>query len=417
VELGPTSSQMADNKTKKQHMVQRSTEKPRVLMFVPKFPYPIIGGLEKQSLVLSKSLASDQGLEVMVLSEKLYNNQPDVHWVDGIKVQRLRQAKSPLTRALLITFSISYHLWTMRRKYDIIHLHQHSWIGLFVIQIANILRKPILTKLPNVGDAGIPGMRKMSLGKIRLILLLRSSAIVAMSEQSKGELSEARYPLNRILSVPNGIQLSPVAFKCRSRSCDSKTVCRVVFLGRLNRDKGIDVLLHAWSTLQEQIANRAILEIWGAGPEEDSLLKLQEELGIATSTKFEGMVTNVREKLREVDVLVLPSRCEGNSNSILEAMEAGLPIIATDVGGTRMQVGAQGRRLLVPYGDIGQLAAKLAELVQHPELRREYGRAMRQRVEQYFDISKISAMYKQAYIELMNESQPNMAVHGQLPDE
>ena len=369
---------------------------PRVIFFVPQYPYPVMGGLERQSHNLSKALTG-LGLEIRVLSEKITPEQPDTENVEGVSVTRMRWFRWRLLRFLFTPFYMFIDLWRERDNYDVIHLHQHSWIGLYLITLARLLKKPILTKLPNVGELGVPGMRKQPLGPLRLALFLRSSGIVAMSEVSVQELLDVGYPRSRILKVPNGIEHFPRGEESSGELEGENSPCRVVFAGRLVEQKRLDVLLAAWAKLHEKLEGRAILELWGEGPLGDDLKRQCKDLGIAESVVFAGHLQDVASRLRSVDIFVLPSMVEGNSNAVLEAMEAGLPVVATPVGGTPMQVGPEGAALLFPVGDHEALAEKLISLVLDPDFRKTSGQAMHERIGSFFDLEKVATSYFCAY--------------------
>lgn len=100
----------------------------------------------------------------------------------------------------------------------------------------------------------------------------------------------------------------------------------------------------------------------------------------------------------------------------LAAMGAGLPIVATPVGGTPMQVGADGARLLVPVGDADQLADRLLMMIDQPDLRRAIGCAMRKRVLEHFDIDRIADRYICAYRKLISGEAFDLRDCGTLPD-
>jgi glycosyltransferase involved in cell wall biosynthesis len=108
----------------------------------------------------------------------------------------------------------------------------------------------------------------------------------------------------------------------------------------------------------------------------------------------------VRQALSAMDVFVLPSASEGNSNAVLEAMAAGLPVVSTRVGGTPMLVGPQGARFLVTPGDQEAIAARLLELINDEPLRKQVGAAMHQRVRERFDIDVVARTYAGAYSKL-----------------
>lgn len=385
-------------------MTQRRDIPPRVLMVVPQYPYPIVGGLEKQSHVLSKEL-TEQGVSVQVLSGKIIPSQPDRERVEGVAVFRMPWPSTKAIRFARSPFDVAAAMLRLRANYDVVHLHQHSWVGLYVILLARLLGKPVLTKMPNVGDYGIPGIRRQFLGGLRIRILRLSDAIVAMSLESRRELEDVGYPVGRVLSVTNGIAVSTVPVIRSGRS----TPVRVVCVGRLDAQKGLDVLLQAWKEARGRLQVPAILELWGKGPLEGSLKDLAAKLGVQEEVVFAGHVDGAPTKLSGADIFVLASRAEGNSNSVLEAMAAGLPIVSTPVGGTPMLVGDVGAPFLCPVGDVGRLSDALARLIEDPDYRVELGTAMRNRISEHFDIRKVALTYRAAYSLLVRGEARSMA--------
>lgn len=366
----------------------------RVLMFVPQYPYPVLGGLEKQSHELAKALIL-RGVSVQVLSGMIDADRSGADSVDGVPVSRLPWSGHKLIRAVRAPAAIAMHMWRRRGTFDVVHVHQHSWVSLYVILIAKLLGKPTLAKLANVGDFGLPGMRRGVFGRIKQAILLSSNSVVAMSRESLAELSSAGYPASRVLISPNGIKLNQLKQPGHARS----RPCKVVFVGRLNEEKQLGILLTVWADVC-RTKQAAHLHIWGQGPLDAELRQQAADLGIERHLTFCGHVANVPERLTEMDMFVLPSRAEGNSNAILEAMAAGLPIVSTDIGGTAMQVGPAGRAFLCEPSDATALRTALSRLISNAPLRRSVGAAMRRRVEDHFDIEKIAATYEAAYLNL-----------------
>jgi glycosyltransferase involved in cell wall biosynthesis len=340
---------------------------PRVLMFVPQYPYPVVGGLEKQSHELSKALR-DAGVNVEVLSGKIYPTQSRTESVEGVSVTRVPWAASKIPRFALAPFFVAAFLLRNRARFNVVHVHQHSWAGLYVILLSKLLGKSVITKLPNVGGYGIPGLRRKFLGWLRLRILCASDVIVAMSKQSFLELRDAGYPAKQVLLTTNGITLFPRPL----RHALGTAPVRVVFVGRLSEEKRLDVLFDAWSLLAAEGVN-AILEIWGQGPLELEMKQRSTRLGVSDRVLFRGHVEDVTRKLADMDIFVLPSRAEGNSNAILEAMTAGLPVVSTPVGGTPVLVGKEGAPFLFPVGDVEPLKRQLERLIRNADLRREAG--------------------------------------------
>ncbi len=142
------------------------------------------------------------------------------------------------------------------------------------------------------------------------------------------------------------------------------------------------------------------LELVGDGPDIDACRSLAAGLGIADRTVFAGQCRDVAERLARADIFVLASKWEGFPRSILEAMRAGLPVIASDVGGCRESVVESETGFLVPREDPESLRSRLAELMSSPELRRKMGKAGRERFERHFTFDamyeKTAAVYREA---------------------
>jgi glycosyltransferase involved in cell wall biosynthesis len=366
----------------------------RILMAVPKYPFPVVGGLEGQAHELARALVQ-RGHAVQVLSGRFDPGQKQIELIDGVQVHRLTWVEFKPARFLFSPFNLARSLFKLRREVDLVHVHNISWFGAFVTLLAKTLGLPVIVKLPNFGDFGIPGMHRGPFGVLRVALLKGSDAIVAMTPESVAELVGIDYPIANVLKVTNGIALCSAKLPIPRR--DQSEVVRAIFVGRLSPEKGLLDLLHAWVTVKGRASPSVKLSIIGDGPQADELRALALALGIGDSVEFLGYREDVPAELAKANVSVLPSYAEGNSNSILEAMRAGLPIVATRVGGAAIQVGSEGDRFLVAPRDRQMLADRLHELIEDEALRRRLGAAMRARVEELFAIDRIAAAYEQAY--------------------
>jgi len=365
----------------------------RILMVVPKYPFPVVGGLERQAHELAKSLVQ-RGHTVHALSSRFDSGQNGIESIDGVLVHRVEWVEFKPGRFLLSPFSLVRILYKLKRDVDVVHVHNISWFGGFVTLFAKAVRLPVITKLPNIGDSGIPGMRRCPFGTLRIALLKCSDAIIVMTSESVAELAGIGYPPARVLKVTNGISLLPAA---ATRSSSSSSAVRVVFVGRLTPQKGLPNLFHAWAAVKARATRPVMLRLIGDGPQRDELRALALTLGLGEAVEFVGYCGDVAAELATTDLFVLPSYNEGNSNAILEAMRARLPVIATRVGGARTQVGSEGERFLVPPDDRQALADRLLELIEDAALRLRLGSAMRARIENLFAIERIAAVYEQAY--------------------
>jgi glycosyltransferase involved in cell wall biosynthesis len=364
----------------------------RILMAVPKYPFPVVGGLERQSHELAKALVQ-RGHAVHAVSSRFDPGQNEFEVIDGVRLHRVKWVGFRPARFLLSPFSLARMFFNLKRDVDLVHVHNVSWFGAFVTLLAQTLGLPVITKLPNIGDFGIPGMRRGPIGFLRIALFKRSDAIIAMTRESVAELEDIGYPAARVLKVTNGILLSP-ATPPHPRS--SETV-NAIYVGRLSSEKGLPDLLHAWGIVKARTSHRIKLRMIGDGPQAEELRALALALDLGETVEFFGYCRDVPAELAKANLFVLPSYAEGNSNAILEAMSAGLPIVATRVGGASIQLGSDGQRFLVVPGDRQELADGLLELIEDEALRLCLGAAMRARIESVFTIDRVAAIYEQAY--------------------
>ena len=128
-----------------------------------------------------------------------------------------------------------------------------------------------------------------------------------------------------------------------------------------------------------------------------------QKLGLSEKVQFLGYQNNILEILRSMDIFILPSLWEGMPNAILEAMAAGLPVVATNVGGTPEVVVDGETGFLVPPRDPEALANAIKLLIDDPELRKKFGQAGRERVERHFTIQETVRKTEELYLRLLAE--------------
>jgi glycosyltransferase involved in cell wall biosynthesis len=161
---------------------------------------------------------------------------------------------------------------------------------------------------------------------------------------------------------------------------------RMVSIARFEPPKDHATMLRALSLLREE---KWELELVGDGPREDRVRRLAAELGIARRVRFEGYRANPAETLARAHLLLLCSRSEGFPRSILEGMRAGLPVVASAVGGVpeAIEDGRTGR--LVPVGAPASLVAALQPLLDSGPERERLGAEARLRYEARFTFERM----------------------------
>lgn len=169
-------------------------------------------------------------------------------------------------------------------------------------------------------------------------------------------------------------------------------------VARLDPVKRLDVLLSALALLEDAHAL-----VVGYGPEEQRLRAMAEGLGLGARVRFVGYQEDVWPWLAACDVFALSSDWEGMPNAVLEAMGAGLPVVATAAGGTPDVVVDGETGLLVPPGDPAALAAALGRLIQDSELRRTMGAAGWRRARACFSVQQMVERTQALYVELLGQ--------------
>jgi len=177
-------------------------------------------------------------------------------------------------------------------------------------------------------------------------------------------------------------------------------------VGRLQEVKDQLNLVRAFGLLLARFPEQRALRlaIVGDGPLRGAVEAEIARLGIGEQVWMAGERSDVAELMRSLDVFVLPSRAEGISNTILEAMACALPVVATDVGGSAELVVAGSTGALVPPSDPQALADAMAAYVVQPALAPAHGAAGRRRVEEGFSLDGMVGRYADLYARLLDDA-------------
>lgn len=217
--------------------------------------------------------------------------------------------------------------------------------------------------------------------------------LIAVSEAQRNTYLRIGVPADRITTVPNGVRSrGPGVGRRAAREAlglhPEQPV--VLTIGRLTVMKGQRYLIEAVPDLVRRFPELAVV-ILGSGHLHDQLRALADRLGVGEHVHLPGHRSDARMLLDAADVFVLPSRHEGMPLVLLEAMDAGLPVVATRVIGSNEVVDDGITGVLVEPEDADALGAALAHLLADHELRQEYGRAGRRRYQQSFTSARMAA--------------------------
>jgi sugar transferase (PEP-CTERM/EpsH1 system associated) len=226
-----------------------------------------------------------------------------------------------------------------------------------------------------------------------------ADTVFALSEQLRRDLvTHVGLPAERIEVLYNGVDLARFGgsgrVEARRRLALDETAPVVGSVGRLVAVKNYPLLLRA---IAQPALAHATLVLIGDGPERPALQSLADGLGIADRVRFVGHREDVADLLPAFDLFVLPSRSEGMSNTLLEAMACSVPAVASRVGGNAEIVRDGLDGLLFPSDDEAALRDALAQLVSDAQRRAQMGAASRERVMSAFDIRAMMRAYESVY--------------------
>ena len=230
---------------------------------------------------------------------------------------------------------------------------------------------------------GIPFHRVAIYHRLERLASRFSSRIINVSESDR-QLA-MRYnvcPADKLVTVHNGMP----DVNGRLRSQPARHPPRLIMVARFQEPKDHPTLLEALSGLRQY---PWLLDLVGNGPLEPQTERLTGQLGLADRVSFLGERQDVSERLATSDIFVLISKWEGLPCSVLEAMRAGLPVIASDVGGVCECVLDRNTGFLVPRGDVLAVRDRLGRLIGDPALRVRMGTAGRRRYQESFTFERM----------------------------
>lgn len=292
------------------------------------------------------------------------------------------------------------HLSKIFRQWRPDVVHTHCWgsliEGFIGAKLANV---PIIVHT----EHGTIENRKRNV-YVQKALWHCHNQIIAVSKEHKQRLiSTIDFPGKKIQVVYNGIdtnQFTELSAEKRKekRKClgysDKDLIVGTV--GRLEPVKDQANLLRAFKEVHRKLPNTKLLMV-GDGGLRDELLALSYSLAINKSVSFLGLRDDVAELMGIMDLFVLPSKSEGASCTLLEAMSCKQPVVATEVGGNPEIVRINETGLLVPKEDPGKLAGAIKNLLCDQSMLKKMGQKGRNRVEAKFSVNTMSAAYTNMY--------------------
>lgn len=279
-------------------------------------------------------------------------------------------------------------------KHDINLIHTHDYkTDLFAYLLRLWLHRQ-LTLISTAHAWVMVGAKGELYRRLDLLLMRRFDHLIAVSRATKNEMVEAGVSPELISVIHNAIDTDawrpfPENQAFRNELRISPSVPVVGYVGRIMPEKDLDTWVRAAARVGQQYPEAQFVLV-GEGKDDQTLQQLTDLasiLGLTGRVHFPGYRENLLPVYASFDVFFLSSRREGLPNSILEAMALGVPVVTTDVAGAKELVVDKKTGYVLPQGDVENLASAIARLLSNTFLKKQMGRAGRERIEQEFSFS------------------------------
>lgn len=325
--------------------------------------------------------------------------------VQVLAVEDSRQGKYHSTRKYLRLLG-AILIATLRGDYDLVHAHWPFPAATLALIPATIRRKPLVTTSHGAyvdSYHNRPGIIKWLIR----VALRRSRYVIAVGEEHRRTVTQiSGVPFERIRVIDMGIWQEdppPTQAEARQKLGFDPAETIILYIGDLLHHKGPDIPVQAAARLHAEGRQFSML-VGGQGPEADNLKRQIEALGLAHICRLVGPIPadDVFTWFAAADICVVPSRSEAFGLVAIEAMYAGAPVVAADVGGLRQTVRHGENGFLFPRDDDAALAERLAELLDNSGLRQQFAQAGRQVAAQY-DMRKRAESVADLYRQCIDE--------------
>lgn len=368
---------------------------PHVLLVLDQFS-KTLGGGERIALKLAAHLPQ-YGYRASILTFSAYPQSPS-----------LKSAPCPV---YLLPLHRTYDLTALKAAFDLRRFLKQQQVQIVqtFFESSDIWAGFVTKSMSNAKliwsrrDMGILRVRKHHLA-YRLMAGL-PDAVFAVSEQVRQHCIEVdRIDPAHVQTIYNGLNLAD--WNSVSRPAKAADQILVTTVGNIRRVKGHDIFIKAAASIAPQFPNVSF-SIAGDVLEPAYFAELQaliKGLNLSDRFHFAGGVTDLHQHLSAADIFVLPSRSEGFSNAIIEAMAASLPIVATDVGGNAEAVKDGVNGFIIPSEDPAALAAAIASLLADPSRANAMGAAGKALAAENFTTEAMMHRITSAYASLLSKA-------------
>lgn len=363
---------------------------------------PQIGGAEKVLSYLATALAREGADVTVVTTRPAGSSLPEREEIaaapGSLTIVRLGTSRWRFVGTWL--YMRNLRRWLKRHPPEVAYVSMLKHDAYVTVGVGQTHGFPVVLRPEGAGATGDIAWQQWGRFGPRIAARChQAEAVVAISKAIEQELRQDGYDPARIVILPNGVPVPETPWNRREGWRDAP---QAVFVGRLAREKGLDTLLDAWELVRRH-HRHAELTLVGEGPERPALETRIAHLGLEASVRFAGLHDDPTPILRGSDLFVLPSREEGMSVALLEAMALGMPLVVSAIPGNRRLVADFKHGRLAPADHPLALAETMLEQWGNFDRALHMGRAARDLVTRKYSITAVARKHLEFFQTLIQE--------------
>lgn len=367
--------------------------KMKVCLITPHFfePYRVVASAHNIAINLAK-----KDIEVVVLTSSTKDSKKFEQY-DNLKIYRIYNIyiPDPFNYTITPTILVSAYKLIKKEKPDIFIVSKYIFFTSFIIPFLKFFKKPVIITTDTF--LGVIWFNRSQILNILTkiytytfgkFLLELSSEVILLHKYLIP--TAKKLGLKRFKVIPNGVNVNKFSnARPPEDIIKQKDEIIITYVGRFDKVKGFDILLEASEGILKIYKNVTFLFVGGVKTKTEKLHKATNNRVI-----FKGFRGDIPNIMAISDIVVLPSFAEGLPATVMEAMAAKVPVIASSVGGVLCLIEDYKTGLLVQPGDVKALEGKLGELIENKELREKLGRNAHEFIEKNYNLDKIVDEWK-----------------------
>ncbi|WP_158907805.1 glycosyltransferase family 4 protein [Rectinema subterraneum] len=383
------------------------------ILMITRYYYPHCGGNENQAKLLAEYLSKYTNANIRIItshySKKLPKNQNinnvNVDRLSCIEIKNINKFPKIIRNILFLiqeySFIIAIYIYLKKniKYYDIVHVHQSSWLCLIPTYFAKANNIPIIIKESTLN--GFQYLKYLLLPQKIKYYVIKKAEFIAISTMIERNLIEQGVIKEKISLIPNAIEINKFRKfrKCYNGLDNNDNIILYVGNYKQGNIKGLDILLKAVAIVKNKYPNIKLRIIGDGNINSYKDIIIKENLNEIIENL--GQQNDISKFFLDVKIFVLPSRSEGMSNSLLEAMAAGIPCVATRVSGVEDIIKDSENGFIVEKEDYMAIAERIIDILKDKRLSKKFYIESAY-ISKKFDISIIADKYINLYGKFKN---------------